>query len=237
MNSQDPQAVQIARLGFRQAIVVAAISAVAAIAGALIQTGRLQGQLQTRDERIKSSDAKVKDLQGQLATASMSAEEKAALYRLTADRLESDLNLTVGKGSPEAGGSSLPEAELNYRRLRHAVFFNITTLQGNQAILEGTLAQLAARGRPWVADVKDRVAAGFPDLKTLRLRWLQDDAIPALQHAIAQRSPAQQSLPSATVKLPHEVWILDHAAGTEPTAIVSSLDDLNEEVALLKRTL
>src|SRR5689334_8550530 len=99
MNSQEPQAVQIARLGFRQAIVVAAITAIAAIVGALIQTGRLH----SRDEQIKSSDAKVRDLQGQLASASTSADEKAALYRLTADRLESDLNLTAGKGSLEAG--------------------------------------------------------------------------------------------------------------------------------------
>jgi hypothetical protein len=233
MNPQEPQAIQIARLGFRQAIVVAAITAVAAIAVALIQTGRLH----SRDEQIKKSDARVQDLQGQLAIASMSTEEKAALYRLTADHLESDLNLTAGKGSLEAGSSALPEAELNYRRLRHAVFFNLTTLQGNRAILEGTLAQLAARGRPWVAPAKDRLVAGFPDLKALRLRWLQDAAIPALQRAIAQRSPMQQSLPSATVTLPHEVWILDHAAGSEPTATVSSLNDMNEEVELLKRTL
>ena len=114
MNPQEPQAVQIARLGFRQAIVVAAITAVAAIAGALIQTGRLH----SRDEQIKKSDARVQDLQGQLAIASMSTEEKAARYRLTADHLESDLNLTAGKGSLEAGSSALPEAELNYRRLR-----------------------------------------------------------------------------------------------------------------------
>lgn len=236
MNSQEPQAVQIARLGFRQAIVVTVITAGAAIVGALIQTGRLQGQIHTRDEQLQSRTAEVRTLQGQLAGASTSVDEKEALYRLTADRLESDLNLTADKGGP-AAGPGLAETELNFRRLRHAVFFNMTTLQGSQPILEGTLTRLAARGRPWVAPVKDKLVAGFPDLKALRLRWLQDAAIPALQRAIAQRSPMQQSLPSATVAVPHEVWILDHPAGSEPTATVSSLDDLNEEVDLLKRTL
>jgi hypothetical protein len=227
---------RIAQINARQAIYIALITAVAGIVGALIQGYFSSGKIQGLTEQLKSSDSKVEDLKGELAGPSASVVERDALYRLTADRLEGDLELTAGKGGGGQGAELAP-TELQYRVLRRAIFLNLDVLRANPTILENTLETLVARGRPWVENQRARIVAEFPAIKSARLRWLQDVAIPELQRARSAAGQMSQSVPSAKVALPPEVWILDAAAGEEPTVTVTSLSVLNDEVALLKSVL
>jgi len=61
-------------------------------------------------------------------------------------------------------------------------------------------------------------------------------AIPQLQRKISGAGMATQSVPSAEVPLPREVWILNTPAD-EPKVTVSSMEALSDEADLLKRTL
>jgi hypothetical protein len=230
----DRQALQLARINFRQAVLVAAITAVAGTAGALIQGYFSSGRIQGLTSKLEHSDAKVKDLQGELAGPGASAVERDALYRLTADRFENDFKLTEGKGRSGSTGR-LSQTELNYRLLRRAVFLNLDVLRANPTILQNTLDALVARGHPWVAEQKARIVAEFTQIKAIRLRWLQDVAVPQLERAINGAGPATQSIPFAQVALPREVWIQD--SGQPPTVSVANLAELNEEIDLIKRSL
>ncbi|WP_157642250.1 hypothetical protein [Burkholderia ubonensis] len=69
-------------------IAVAIITAVSGIAGALIQSKATSGT-------IVHLKGQVKGLQTELQGPGASAAEREALYRLTADHIESDLRLTA----------------------------------------------------------------------------------------------------------------------------------------------
>jgi hypothetical protein len=95
--------------------------------------------------------------------------EREALYRLTADHIEGDLKLTVGKRNVVQPGE-LSDTELNYRRLRRAVFLNMVVLRANRTILENTLQALTMRGHGWIEAQKSRSISEFPEIKAVRLR-------------------------------------------------------------------
>lgn len=235
---EDRNAIQIARITARQVILVTIITAVSGIAGALIQGMFASGKIESLREKLTSSASKVEGLQKDLEGPGASAVEREALYRLTADYIESDLALTAGKRNV-VRPAELSDTELNYRLLRRAVFLNMAVLRANQTIIENTLKTLTMRGRGWIEGQKARIISEFPEIKAARLRWLEDVAIPRLQQSIgdAAARPIVQSVPSALVSLPREVWILNHAPGEEPTVTVTSMAALKEEVELLKRTL
>lgn len=141
--SKDRNAIQIARINARQIILVTIITALSGIAGALIQGMFASGKIESLRNQLAGSTSKVEGLQKDLEGPGASAVEREALYRLTADYIESDLALT-------------------------------------------------------------------------------DVAIPRLQRSIGEvaERPMAQSVPSALVSLPPEVWILNHAPGDEPTASI-----------------
>ncbi|KVX19470.1 hypothetical protein WL03_10955 [Burkholderia ubonensis] len=228
---EESAAARVARITALQAIVVAIITAVSGIAGALIQSKATSGT-------IVHLKGQVKGLQTELQGPGASAAEREALYRLTADHIESDLRLIAGKRSlipPE----EVSDTELKYRMLRRAIFLNMGILRANRTILEGTLQTVKKRGYAWIDEQQARVVAEFPELEAIRLRWLEDVAIPRLQHVIdAEANNVSQSLPNASVLLPREVWILNRTSDNDqPTVLVTSLADLKDEVDLLKRTL
>jgi hypothetical protein len=236
--SEDRNGIEIARINARQIIIVTIITAVSGLAGALIQGMFAAGKIDSLSDQLRSSTSKVEGLQKDLEGPGASAVEREALYRLTTDYIEGDIVLTAGKGGP-GQPDELSDTELNYRRLKRAVFLNVGPLRANRTILENTLQMLTQRGRGWIEGQRARIIAEFPELRATRLRWLEDVAIPRLQQSIDEIAtrPMVQSLPNAKVPLPREVWILNHAPGDEPTVTVSSIVALKDEVELLKRTL
>ena len=186
---EDTAAVQVAKINARQVIIVAVVTAVSGLVGAFIQGS--------------FSSNKIKGLQQELEGPSASVVERKALYPLTADQIEDDLRMTANKRSVVTD-DELSDEELQFKRLKRSVFFNMVILRANSIILEGTLDELKKRGYHWVDDSKARLIAEFPKIKTLRLRWLEDKAIPAFQEAFAEiaRDPSIQSMASAEVVLP-----------------------------------
>src|SRR5262249_25995909 len=110
------------------------------------------------------------------------ADEQKALDRLVADRIESSLAESSGKDHMSIG--TLDNNEFLYRRLRKAVFLNIRSFQANDEILKGGLTTLTKRGYQIKEEMIGRLVAEMPELKAIKLRWLEDEAIPALQKDI-----------------------------------------------------
>jgi hypothetical protein len=161
----------------------------------------------------------------------LSAAERSALYQFTADSLDSQLVSTSGKTNESGTG----DGELDYKRLKRAVFMSMHALQADPSIADSTLQQLVKRGHEWIAKVSPRLVAEFPDIRIARLRWLEDAAIPALQREFdaLRHSPVQRAAETKVV-LPQEVWILSEEAGGIPTVVLTDLNSLKEEVRLIK---
>ncbi len=146
--------------------------------------------------------------------------------------------LSSSDADKSSDSSGLSETELAYRRLRRAVFLNMSVLRANATIVEKTLDTLAQRGHKWVAPQKAGILADLPDLKTTRLRWLEDTAIPQLQQSIDAfvRRPAQ-GIPTARVYLPEAIQIFTRSPDDRLAVTVESMEALKDEAALLKRSL
>jgi len=231
-------AIEVARITARQVILVTIITAAAGIVGAIIQGVFTSHKNESLATQLSSSNMKAKGLDQSLKE---SEAEREALYRLTANYLESDLYSTSTKGGDadkSSDSSGLSETELAYRRLRRAVFLNMSVLRANATIVEKTLDTLAQRGHKWVAPQKAGILADLPDLKTTRLRWLEDTAIPQLQQSIDAfvRRPAQ-GIPTARVYLPEAIQIFTRSPDDRLAVTVESMEALKDEAALLKRSL
>ncbi|NET05168.1 MAG: hypothetical protein F6K16_10670 [Symploca sp. SIO2B6] len=116
--------------------------------------------------------------------------------------------------------------------MRKAVFLNLLSFEADEEILKSGLESLQRRGYSFISsEYINRLIAELPRLKASKLRWLEDQAIPALRRDLEelQNSPVQRSA-RASVPLPSIAWILDHEDGDEPEEIVSNLSLLQEEV-------
>ena len=221
--SEDRSAIEVARINARQVILVTIITAVAGIAGAMIQGVFSSGKIDSLNTQLTTSHAEVEVI-------------GEALYRLTSNYIESYLFST---SRPEkaiaARQSGISESEFSYRRLRQAIFFNIDVLRANGTILEKTLGTLSQRGHNWIAPQKARILADFPEILATRLRWLEDEAIPALDRATREQNPVMQQVPTAKVPLPEGIQIL--TASNPAEVPVHNMAALREEVELIKRSL
>ena len=205
-------------------------------AGFLAGIGTYKGVLEIAKLEVISKSEFV-DLR-QRSPEAVSASEKKALNRLVADRLQWGLQESEGKtvGSGSADGDEYDE--IRYKRLRKAVFLNLLYFQADSTILKDSLESLNKRGYTFVAMHITRLVAELPRIKTAKLRWLEDQAIPALRHDIEllRHSPVQRGA-AASVVLPKIAWILDHSQGAEPEVTVQDMPLLEDEVSLLKETI
>jgi len=231
----DQTAVQVAHINARQIILVTVITAISGVVGAVIQGVFSSQRISGLQASLSQSDEKIGGLQDELNGPAASVAERKALYRLTADFLEDDMRLTSGKGELDLP-PGLSEDELDYRRLKRAVFLNLDALRANDAILKTTIDELQKRGHGWVAQQEARLMAALPQLKAAKLRWLEDWAIPTLQRTMDEIG-VRQSIPSAVVPLPQEAWILDHEPDDPPTITIRNMTALKEEARLIKQSL
>ena len=202
------------------------------LAGFLAGIGTYKGVLEIAKLEGISKSELAGLRQGSLDT--VSGAQKEALNRLVADRLQWSLQESEGKAS----GNDDERNEIQYKRLRKAVFLNLLGFQADSTILKDALESLNRRGHTFVAVHITRIVAEFPRIKAAKLRWLEDQAIPALRQDIEllRQSPVQRGA-EASVVLPRIAWILDHAQGSEPEKTVQDMSLLEEEVAILKKTI
>lgn len=121
------------------------------------------------------------------------------------ESLEEDLSATSGKASLSG---KIPD--LGYKRLKRAVFLNFPSFNADKTILRGVFASLVKQSTEFSQRDTDRVLAEYTALMRLRLQWLKEQAIPALQADITRlrEQPQIQEEVHASVKFPEEVIIL-----------------------------
>lgn len=206
-------------------------------AGFLAGIGTYKGVLEIAKLEVISK-AELANL-SQNSSATVSASEKKALHRLVADRFQWSLKESEGKTASHDDAGEDDYDEIQYKRLRKAAFLNLFSFQADSTILKESLESLSKRGYPFVAMHISRLVAELPRIKAVKLRWLEDHAIPALRSDIEylQQYPMMQRGARASVVLPKFVWILDHSSGNEPEETVQDMSLIEEEVSLLKETI
>jgi TolA-binding protein len=171
---------------------------------------------------------------GQQEAAQRGATQRDALDRIVADAFEQVFAESAGKM-----GSVPPSEQAKVRGslLRRAVFINILTFQADGDILRSALQHLVSRGFPDLKAAAEEVVRDLPNLKVLKLRWLQDVAIPELNKAIdkASRSPMQAAV-QAKIPLPREFVVLDVAEFGQPSITLTDMVKLQQELDLLKKS-
>jgi hypothetical protein len=189
--------------------------------------------------KLEEAKKHIKQLEAELASkGEVKNSEKEALYRLTADRLESAFSATSGKGRFITDEAELQD--INYKRLRRAVFMTMYALNADQAILERTFDILEKRGYAEVREHRERCLKEFAAIRKEKLRWLQDVALPEMEKvASATRQSKSQNAPVATVRLPRTVWILNTDSGGDASVSIGLIehDNLKSELDLIKRVL
>jgi len=225
---------------------------------------KLEKQLVAAQEEIKrlqgssQSQAELTKLRYELVEARDAIEqyersrrvEAEITERYIADRLLSDFprSRTAWKGSmvdpsePSTPATESPaplvadESEAHYRILKRAVFNHLSDFECDAGVLSRALSHLVNRGRSEVEAHVERIVSELPQITQLRLRWLEDDAIPALRKEI-ELYKFHQKDHSASVPIPKDLWLFQHAPRDEPTEVVVDLAELQNEVRLLKENL
>ncbi len=149
--------------------------------------------------------------------------------------LETDLVATSGKSQIKN-----KIEDVDFKRMRRAVFLNFLSFNADPNILRRTLITYRKQNaEPSLNDI-NRIISDLPNLMRVRLKWLKQEAIPALEADIKflEESPITQRSAFASVKLPPEAIILEVSednGGNKET--VEDLTALKKERDLLIKTL
>jgi hypothetical protein len=149
--------------------------------------------------------------------------------------LETDLIATSGKSDIK-----YQIQDVDFKRLRRAVFLNFLSFNADPNILRQTLITYGKQnGEPSLNDI-NRIISDLPALMRVRLKWLKQQAIPALEADVKYlgERPMIQRSAYASVKLPKEAIIIevsDENGGNKET--VEDLTALEKERDLLMKRL
>lgn len=200
---KNEAAITVAQINAKQIIIVTVITAISGTLGAVVQGYFGSRQVEGLKTNLVKTSGTIEGLREELEGPGASIVERKALYQLTADVIEDDLKLTRNKRDA-VSPAELSDEELQFKRLKRSVFVHMDDIRANKSILENTLDEVAKRGYDWVVRQKPIIVADFAILKTSKLRWLEDRAIPALQDAIdeIERRPRIQDIPRADVNCP-----------------------------------
>ena len=207
----------------------------------LKEASESQQTLDQLQQKLTAGRQEFAQLESRLAEARKELQERdqvtsaqrVALNRFVADLLEQTLSDFSAKLN-SVGGSAVPAVRASL--LRRAVFIHMLALQADKSVLHDALETLVDRGHDDIKPMVESIVDDLPKLRVLKLRWLQDKAIPALAEDIRTRNPITQSAPSAEVPLPQEFVIADMKFD-EPSARVTDMTRLQEEVDLLKKSI
>lgn len=215
----EPHQVSVARYALWQAVICAVITAVAGLLGAWLH-GEFGESTSTSVKRVAGLRAQVTEL-------------KNDLYILVGNSLEKSLRYSEGK---QAFAPNVDKHELEYSRLKRAVYDNMKILKADPTVLDGTIDFLAKQDQSWIAAHKARLSGDFQNIINVRLAWLKT-ARERLKEAEANWRPESQQRPYADVALPEAVWILRDTSTDRPTERVTDEDALNEEITLLQQSI
>lgn len=185
-----------------------------------------------------TTNSKVKALEMQLQLSEVTAKERRdTLARMVASKLGSVYRRAEGKSRAIDYQEEI--AAVHEKLLRQAVFFHLLSFNADAEVLEKALRILVSRGHRDAEHHISTIVKDLPKLTAIKLRWLEDDALPALQRDIEhlKARPMVQRSPAASVILPRELWLMNHEKGDEPTTTVMDINELKKEVALLKMKL
>lgn len=145
-------------------------------------------------------------------------------------------NGNVAKTGSSLDLNPMSEDEFNFRVLRLAAFNSISAFGGQRDILEESLENLALRRFDFTKGQINRVLAELETLIGLRYAWLDRTAIDQASNEL-NRPTASQTMQTASVSLPEEVWILsDYPSNNTPAVVINfeTLESLKSELELLK---
>jgi len=194
-------------------------------------------------EELSSLRAQLEEANRTNELAKLQADAQMRINtRLIASRLLSDLSTTrTGAKTMIVADKSLDptvtdETQAHFRLLERAVFKHVADFEGNADMLSRALAILEKQGRAEVAGNADKLVRELPRLVTMRLRWLEDKAIPALRADIELLSsrPLEQRDPIASVPIPEALWLFNHSKGMEPTEPVDDIAKLESDLNVLR---
>lgn len=188
------------------------------------------------DDKSKSADAKGADgAKSAGGGREVSQVERETFYRIVEHYLEEDLAATSNKLTNLPNGVSADE--VNYNRVRRAVFLNMGNLGANKKIAEQTLDLLSKSGFEFVPKTKARLVSEFSQLRGMKLRWLKDVVTPAIAAEVAKlsKSPAQYDL-SVSVPLPVELTVVPGST-EQATKTFTSQAQVDAEVDSIEHVL
>jgi hypothetical protein len=206
-NQQKPRARMLGaiRLFMMLAIGLALISVFAIVVERLIPEPKalkardahiaaLEKELGQRNKEIDTLRAQIGQVQEK------AAQEREAFRQLAAASLEDDLAQTREKGE-----SPLASQDVQLRRARQALFFNISIFPKNPEPLRAAL-EILVRRTLINREITETLLSEANEIRAARLTWVRDVAIPALHLATTELGPGQSGL-SANVELPPEFCI------------------------------
>lgn len=242
-------------------IILSVISGVGNIAELFANTDHLKGQHQLNTELVEakaeierlkgdSQDQEVvQELETQIASLKLqlvgaqesmkvfegkSTSESRVLDRLVADSIESHWRYTRAKTRRVSESN---RTALRCILVKRAAFIDLRKFEANDTILKNALIHLTNRGYTDMSPCVESVVNDLDSIKILKLRWLEDKAIPALQDDIRNLGVAQRG-PSANVRLPDILAIPKELGGFEPPEItVTNMSKLQEEATFIKAIL
>lgn len=120
-----------------------------------------------------------------------------------------------------------PEEE-RYQKVKESVFLSFYDFRADKDLFEESLDKMS-KDHKEIQEEKEKILGDYDDLATLKKKWLEEKAIPAVEENI---SKGLQN-PKVIVDLPSEL--------TPPTTVpkkvvVSDLNKLQSELELLKQT-
>jgi hypothetical protein len=150
------------------------------------------------------------------------------------ESLENDWRITSNK---QLFNNSIKD--LDFKRLQRVVFLNFLKFNADKTILQQSLLALhKTSGEIATSDI-NRILSNFNNLMQLKLKWLNNSAIPAMNEAFEyiEKHPQIQSGPSATIKLPKEIWIIQSDTENDHTVTFTDIVDLKKEKRLIEQRL
>jgi len=183
-------------------------------------------------DRIESTKAKER------------ADERRLLIRMIADRIKGFEGVAANKGFifEDPNYYRKVSDQIHYRSLRLAVFENLFYAGGKRDLISEALDFLPKIGYRLGDSQKENILKEFDYIRSIRIRWLEQEAIPAF-HRYFDRIQQQQVRHAVPVKAPKDFEILsDDLIGGQKlsdeyegfTLLIAQDYPLEEELATLR---
>ncbi len=124
----------------------------------------------------------------------------------------------------------IPDSIIEYNKLKKSVFLSIYDFSANKELFEKAVNKLAKENKD-VAHHKNKIINDYDEIADMKIEWLEQEAIPAMEQATKSLSKEEQKSKRLIIDLPTSLVV-----PTDKTnkTIVSDLDAMKKELNLLK---